>query len=316
MLYFGTSTGRVYKLVDSGGGTLTAAANWSPYVTNSQLDSVTSSVISDQNYIYFGGYDVQGAGNAYGFYRIPCVNPSPFPAPTLTLTPVSSSPSWVDTINGRMVWTAGSNRIYRVSTVSWGVDASYAPGTTFTAPTSIPIDTIYEGGQNGVMYGLVPYGDPNTVTPATGFPFNPSSGSAISGGAGWDSLKSRLIFGNDLGQIYTLNVTLGGAWNLGTTYWRSTTTGGAIQTTPLVQDGVMYVSNTTGKVYVFDFYNGYVGPPYGENLNQTLLVTWNFGSGALGDLSREAVLTGRLYVGTTGGKLYAFWPTPDPTVAK
>jgi outer membrane protein assembly factor BamB len=73
---------------------------------------------------------------------------------------------------------------------------------------------------------------------------------------------------------------------------------------PLSQDGVIYLSNSLGKLFVMDADTG-AGP--------ALTRTYNlFGSTVTGDISRDSIGSGRIYVGTTG-RLYAISPLADPT---
>ncbi|HLH28666.1 MAG TPA: PQQ-binding-like beta-propeller repeat protein, partial [Acidimicrobiales bacterium] len=134
------------------------------------------------------------------------------------------------------------------------------------------------------------------------------------GGSVWDMVSAarlpaltggRLFFGTSTGEVFALYL-YPATWTLGTNYYRVPTAGGsAIQTEPLAQDGILYVSNTNGKLYVFDADNG-AGP--------SLLTTYTlFGNAATGDLSRDSVGSGRIYVGTSAGRVYSINPVADPT---
>jgi hypothetical protein len=331
VVYFGTSTGRVYKLVDNGSGTnLTPPAGfWSTYFTNANLDGVTTPIIADSTNLYFGGFDVQGVNTVNGFYRI-ASNPPAAPNPpvgyafvsTATL-PVTSMPSWADTTRGRFLFSAsiavgGVSSIYRVDTTSWAIDASFASTTSFTAATSMPQDVVYVGELSGKMQGLLGLGPVNAFVTAPGFPFTASQPGAIRGGAGWDGEKSRLLFGNDAGNFYTLNIKqYVNAWTLGTTYFVLATGATPIQAMPLVQDGVLYAPNSGGKLFVIDVFTGFVGPPNPPaQVNQSLFLTYNLGTAPLGDLSRDSLGSGRIYVGTAGSRLYAIAAAVDPTAAR
>jgi hypothetical protein len=57
-------------------------------------------------------------------------------------------------------------------------------------------------------------------------------------------------------------------------------------------------------VYLVDVNNGAGG--------QTLFLTYNLGSAALGDISRDPI-TGRIYVASAAGRLHAFDAPADPT---
>jgi outer membrane protein assembly factor BamB len=74
---------------------------------------------------------------------------------------------------------------------------------------------------------------------------------------------------------------------------------------PLLQDGLFYVSSSNGKLMVFDADNG-AGP--------ALSTTYNlFNNAAVGDVAREAAVSGRIYVGTGGARMYAITAPTDPT---
>ena len=117
----------------------------------------------------------------------------------------------------------------------------------------------------------------------------------------------RLFFGTATGDVFALYL-YPATWTLNTNYYRVATAGGsAIQSQPLSQDGILYISNSNGKLYVFDA-DGGAGP--------VLMTTYTlFGSAATGDLSRDSLGSGRIYIGTNAGRVYAITPPADPTPA-
>src|SRR6185295_18935109 len=73
VLYFGTTTGVVYKLIDNG-STLAPPALPDPWFTpyiDPSLQYVSTSIMSDQTNLYFGGNDnINPASGNWKFYRI------------------------------------------------------------------------------------------------------------------------------------------------------------------------------------------------------------------------------------------------------
>jgi outer membrane protein assembly factor BamB len=168
-----------------------------------------------------------------------------------------------------------------------------------------PVPYLFVGEANGWMHGVKAAGTAlEFLTQRPGFPFRDKV-SAIQGGAIMDFFTGRLFFGNAAGDLYTLK-PFTGAWTLNSTYFRFATPGAAaIRTMPLYENGILYASNSAGRVFVLDANNGAGG--------QTLLRTFNLGTSALGDVSRDFT-TNRIYVASSGGRLYSIPAITDPTV--
>jgi outer membrane protein assembly factor BamB len=139
---------------------------------------------------------------------------------------------------------------------------------------------------------------------------------SITGGIVWDNTNAvrlpalsggRLFFGNSAGEVHALYL-YPPTWTLGTNFYRVTPAGGAnIQSMPLVQDGVLYLSSSNGRLYLYDA-DGGAGP--------ALMTTYTlFANAGAGDLSRDSIGSGRIYVGTSAGRVYAITPPTDPTPA-
>ncbi len=319
VIYFGTTTGVVYKLIDDG-SSLAPPAFPDPWLTpyiDPSLQYVSTSIMSDQTNLYFGGNDnINPAAGNWKFYRINIATKNQLVgAINLGGASVTSDSSWADTVSGRMVFQAGGTNIYRIRTSNWTIDTQVNSTSVFTGQTNVPLDTLFVGEANGRMHAVNALGIASSFVERTGFPFTLNV-SPIIGGAVWDNTNAarlptltggRLVFGNNAGDVFLLYL-YPATRTLGTNYYRVPTAGGSsLQTQPLVQDGVLYASNSNGRLYTFDLDNG-AGP--------ALMTTYTlFGNVATGDLSRDAIGSGRIYVGTNAGRVYAITPPTDPTPA-
>jgi hypothetical protein len=331
VVYFGTSNGEVHKLIDNGSSLVAAPAPWNtPFLVGGTTPEVTSPVISDRTNVFFAAR----SSGTHGIYAVSigtktqALTPA---CPTGAVRP-ATAPAW--TISGGITYlfwgstatgaSPAGSRLYRVRTNNWGnIDAQFNSGSVVPpAPDFAPANSdctadilalanatnsatnstvyLYVGEMNGYMHALDAVGTFTTVRP--GFPFR-NSNSPIRGGAVMDWFTNRLFFGNAAGTVYTLG-TYTTAWTPGSNLFQFATGGGAIQTMPLYEGGVLYVSNTNGNLYALDV------------SAQTLIRTWNLGITAatndVGDVSRD-VNTGRIYVGTSGGRLYSVASENDPT---
>jgi hypothetical protein len=323
VVYFGTSLGFVYKLVDNGAGLAPPAlpSPWNTPFSDATLALVSTPVISDRTNVYFGGNDNQNPGNStahWGMYRIQISTKTmPIGRINLQKVPVTNASSWADGVGGRAIYQAsnalsGVSNIYRIQTASWLIDATVTSTTSFLAPTNVPLDTVFVGEQSGWMHAIAALGTPAQFVSRTGFPFTVNA-SPVTGGAVWDMVNvsrlpaltgGRLFFGNGIGELFTLYL-YPASWTLGTNYYRTATPGGqAIQSMPLVQDGMIYLPSTGGKLFLYDADTG-AGPALARTYNL-------FGSTTTGDVSRDSIGSGRIYVGTTA-RLYSILPFADPT---
>jgi hypothetical protein len=314
VVYFGTTDGRVYQLIDDGAslkqptsGAWSTAFNDGLSHSDATLAEVTSAIITDGTNLYFAGRNTS-TGN--GVYRIVIASKSMPVVPVSTAGGrVTTAPSWGDTWSGRMLFFGdpGGN-LFRVSATTWGsVNASYnMSGKSFEAYINAGVAYVYEGDTGGNLHQLNGFQTPATYTTRNaGFPFATPSGSPIRGGAVVDFEKDRIFFGNDAGELYTVGPYTGLPWAPGSNYWIFNT-GAAIRSMPLYQTyGIVYVGNAAGQLFIIDVNNGGGG--------QSLVRTYTFTSGvALGDISRDP-RTKLIYVATAGGKLYAIAPVSDPS---
>ncbi len=319
VVYFGTRDGKVYKLIDDTAakqlrpatGTLWESGGLPSPFTHTSLTAVTSPLISDGTNLYFGGQGPSGTG----VYKVVIATKAfaldlslipQDPIPTAGVE-VATAPTWWDNQLGtRWVYFASGppgGTIYRINTNSWMIEGLHPASSGCVAITNVmysipdPTPYLYVGELNGRMNAVKAAGTVGDFSvQRTGFPF--SSSGAIRGGAIVDFYTNRVFFGNASGNIYTLGGVVTPAV--------IATGGGPIETMPLYQEGILYVSNKGGKVYCVDTNTSAGG--------QFLLRTYNFGTNALGDISRDGFSTGLLHVGTSGGRTYAIPPMIDPTV--
>ncbi len=313
--------GRLYKLIDTGAALVPAPPPWDTPFTRNPLRAITSPVLSDLTNVYFGGE--HGAANA--LYKVEIASKT-LPSGVISTAQrrIATAPSWADTATGRFVYMAsgvqgGRSNIYRIDAASWTLDATFTDTSLnppsndctsdFVAITNVPISYLYVGETNGYMHSLTATGTPaQFLVPEPGYPFRDASSAAVRGGAVWEITRGRLFYGDDAGAVYTLvNSAYSGGWILGTNYFRFVTPfAGPIPAMPLYLDGVIYAADATGHLHAIDADTG---------AGQALIRTFTLGLVALGDVSRD-FNTGRIYVGTAGGRLYAVPDIVDPTGPK
>jgi hypothetical protein len=323
-VYFGTSTGEVYRLIDNGSSLVPAGGSWStPYTDSANLLAVTSPVMSDGTNLYFAGQS--STTPIFALYKVVIATKSaPNPRISLSDVLVTTGFSWWDTLAGRYIYGAsqasgGQSYIGRAVASSWTIDAVFASASlnppaadctsSFNGNVNVAVwafgstPYLYAAEENGYVHAVTAAGTAAEFsTQRPGYPFRDKV-SAVRSGVGVEFGTGRVFFGNDAGDLYTMG-TFGTGWVLNTNYFRLATPGGLpIQGMPLYSYGVLYASNTGGKVFVVDANNG---------AGQTLARTYNLGSNALGDLSRDPEF-GRIYVASSGGRLYAFESFADPT---
>jgi hypothetical protein len=84
---------------------------------------------------------------------------------------------------------------------------------------------------------------------------------------------------------------------------------------PLYRFGVLYVSNTAGRLQCIDAWNGNTKNGSPTPVKQALVQTFVFGSSALSDVARDWT-TDRIYVTSADGKLYAISHILDPNSSR
>lgn len=322
-VYFGTSTGLVYRLIDTGASLVPAPAPWNVPFSDPNLIAVTSPIVSDGTNLYFAGQSTTAP--TFGVFKV-VISSKTQPNPRLSIggIRVSSGFAWWDAPAGRYLFGAseasgGASYIGRAVTSTWTADALFASAsmnppaddctTSFVCLMNVsdsavnPTVYLYGGELNGWMHAVWATGTPaEFATQRPGFPFRDTV-SAVRGGAVLDWLSGRLFFGNDAGILYGMG-TFTGSWVSGTNYFRLVTGAGAIQTMPLLFENVLYASNSSGRLLLVDANTGAGG--------MNAFLTYNLSTAALGDVSRD-FNTGRIYVASGGGRLHSVNPSLDPT---
>ena len=96
------------------------------------------------------------------------------------------------------------------------------------------------------------------------------------------------------GTFYALNAENGNfVWNY--------VTGGQIDSSPTVADGLVYVGCHDGKIYALNASTGMVG--YNSEMHNN--VVWSYSTGNMIMFSSPAIANGTLYVGSYDGNVYA-----------
>jgi hypothetical protein len=317
-VYFGTSAGEVYRLLDNGSSLVNAGGDWATaYSDSTNLLAVTSPVISDGVNLYFAGQS--SSTPTYALYMVEIATKTArrraFRSPTCGSPRDSAGGISPDSIPLRRIGRPEALLHGRADATLWTGNAVFGAGSLstpaddctsdFTGNISLtdyagnPVVYLYAGEANGYLHAVDALGTFSTQRP--GFPFRDKV-SAIQTAAIVDFNTGRVFFGNAAGDIYVLkNYTT--TWT-GNFFCMPTPGGSAIQGTPLYTYGVLYASNAAGQLFLVDANDGSGWP--------SIFRTYTLGTAGLGDVSRDPV-TGRIYVASAGGRLHAIDGTVDPT---
>jgi hypothetical protein len=327
----------VYRLVDTGTA-LQQSGAWASAFTDATLYEVTSPVITDGTYTYFGGRTNTVTPYTYGLFRVRNSDravSSPVSVSTGNVKP-RTAPAWGDSGGVRYLFlgseasssaTPTGSRMYRTDVTNWGATPvqrnrdSGSPADDFNSdivgPTYLAswsgggAKSLYSGEKGlGYLHAVEAFGSTTSLPTLVGFPFRDATySSGIEAGLIRDFVTGRVFWGDDDGDVFTVgNYT--GAWvRHPTSGWNyqvlaSYTGKAAVRNTSLYLSGVLWVPNAGGRLLAIDVNSGTGG--------QSVIRTYNLGTAALGEVLRDWN-TGRVYVPAVDGRLYAVPDIADPT---
>ena len=313
VVYIGTSTGHIIKLVDSGTSLARPAAGpWSTDFTSSSVATISSPLIEDGTNLYFGGTDGSTATKIFGVQVAGGANEKTLQKNIGSVSVVTACPS--STVYSGSTYaflgsTATSSQayVYRVNMTAGAIDASFS-GVTTNINDSVRLinNRAYAVTDGGTMHVLNASSfTTGGFTNVTGFPYQSTAAQPIKAAPYVDYQTNNAYFGDTGGNLYVVTSTGG---NL-TGYPFSISASIQLASSPvyLPGGGVIVVGANDGYVYFIDRHNTSNVPA----IFKRYFVT------AAGTVSTVAYdyQTSRYMVSTSDGKL-AFInasDVPDPT---
>jgi hypothetical protein len=321
VLYVATSSGRIYRLVDTSGTLGASTGTWATYFSSATVVSITSPLIDDGTNLYFGGTTTAAGNRVFGVSK----SARTLVKNVTTAANVTAAPSWkINTATSTTYLFVGSvlngaqAYLYRINMVPSGtVDASCcgttgagATTTSFGSSARLVNSILYAGDGNAKMHALDamnlnsggfinksgwPYQDSNATRHAT------VTVGAIQGAPWVDTNISRLFYGDNDGHLYQLST----AGVIATNYPIRLTTANQLRTSPLylAGSGVVVIGDSGGNVYYVDVKNASGSPAvfYTETL-----------TGAVSSIAYNGN-TRQFMVGTASGAFEMLPVKTDPT---
>jgi hypothetical protein len=300
VVYIGTSTGHIIKLVDNGSSLARPAQGaWASDFTDSNVSTITSALGNDGTNLYFGGtgssttkvFAVQVAGGSNEAKLVKTIG---------SVSAITTTPSITTSGGSTYVFlgsTATSNvaYIYRINMTNLTVDASYSGSTTnINGAVSLVNGRAYAASDGGQVYALDALNfNVGGFTNLTGFPYTTSGSAAVKNAPWVDSSQTYAYFGDDGGKVYAINSS--GAALTGFPLTLSASI--KITSTPIyvAWGGVIAIGANDGYLYFIDRNNGTTGP----SVFRRYFVT---GSGSVSNVAYNAN-TSTYMVSSSDGKL-------------
>jgi hypothetical protein len=315
-LYVATTTGRIYRLVDSTGGLSLAPDSSSPW-SGSYFDcgcTITTPLTIDTNNLYW-------AGTVGGIHKLwtlgKATQNEPMGSPLSTSSSVGAA--------APAVWSSGDSYVFlgmpgRISKVDVTTQANVAdntnPGGTTGINGRITISggTLYAGDDNGYLWAL----DPGTNFAASSgtykrWSYHDATNHAACGGVCGiqnlyrDASLGRVYYGDQDGHVYVVDNT--GAAVTGFPF-RPGSAADAFTTSALYVSGVIIIGTSTGTLYIIDQNSNGSSP--------ALVQTYKFGtttqiSSIAYDNTTRSYLVSTADPAAKDGKIYYISAVSDPT---
>ena len=313
-VYVATTSGRVYRLIDTPGSSTLVADSASPW-SSSYYDCscmITTPLTFDSTNLYWGGIKTADSNNylwTLGKTTKTLASSSPF---QVTVVPSGAAPS---------LWTSGSTyaflgssaHFYKVNVSAQSLTTdNNSPTGTVNGRLSILSNKVYGADNAGSLWAL----DASSFgTTSWSYHDNTNhsgcaSGSvcAITGSLYVDPLLTRVFYGDGDGHVYASVSTSGGSQSTGFPF-RPGSSSDVFGTAPLYNSGILVIGTTTGSVYIIDV-NGGSGP--------VLKQTYKFGtstkiSGIGYDLSSTSYVVSMSDATAKDGKVVYIDKMTDPT---
>lgn len=329
-IYFGTTKGKIVKLIDTGAALNVAAGPWvgGLDVSPATDSPATAPVITDDNNIYCGGTGDDAKAYLFGYNKATKVRVASFPVSHILIDKaIYTVPSSV--VDAGTTWlflgtdfVAGSALIERINIDGGVVNASISnTNGSFKSPTMLSsyLYVTDDGSQNankGWVHAISPYG--GFAAEVVSYPW-PGAAHTLTGNrvpagitaAPWDD-SGMLFFGDSVGKFYAIPTDntpkTDAAFDASSFVIQLEAA--QISCTPLtIGDGLVYIGNDNGKLYVIDIsanaavLNPDTGTSYYYYFGQSHGIT-----SVSYDMDADKYM-----IGTSQGKIFYIDPLIDPT---
>lgn len=287
-LYFGTSGGFIFFLIDTGAALeFPAAGPWATPFSDSAVTAVTSPLISDRVSVYFGG--TQGSAPPNRIFSVNCPDKS-LGFNLNGISPITAAPAYY-VVGSSYLYLAsdasmGTASIFRVNTATQDVDISdVTPTADIKGAISIGNTNLYAADESGVLHALKYKTDFSAVS---GWPYDTGFGSPLRSGVSVQSTTNIVWFTDLSGRAFKVNAA--GVLQAG---WPKTPGTAQVSSKGLFLSGFSryYIGNENGKVFALNSTTG------------ATMKTYTFGAGVKTSLSYEFNRQ-KLMVSTNSGKVY------------
>jgi len=302
-LYVAMSSGKVYRLIDSG-TSLSLAGNWSPNPFDCGCTIVTPLAMDASN-LYFGGT----VGSVQKIWTVGQSSTSQPTGSPFTITPVitTAAPALIAGsggalylgVTGKVLKFDFTNQVLSATNDSPGSASIYGRVSVTSSGTRV-----FAGDDAGNMWAL----DPNNFSGTNKLWSYLVSGDAIKSSPYYDHANSVLMFGTEAGKVVALNSS--GAALTGYPFTPGSSSD-AIRSALLYVNGILAVGTSTGKLFFIDRNTG-SGP--------ALVRRYYFGStqsvsGIGYDPNTSRYMVSISNSTAKDGQLYYFDAISDPTPA-
>jgi hypothetical protein len=267
VLYIGTSTGHIIKLIDDGASLAppTSGAWATDFSVPASVATITSPLISDGTNLYFGGTNGASAAQIFGVQVSAGVNEKTVRKTIPSVGAVTTAPTWA-VYNGSTYLFAGSAvsagraHVYRLQ-VSPGalVDTDFNGSTTnINGGINLVNNRAYAVTDAGKLYVLNASSFTTGFTTLAGFPYSSVAAAPIKAYPFVDGATNNAYFGDTSGKLYVVTST---ATNLAG-YPYSIAGAPQLLSTPLYLrgSGTIAVGAADGYVYFINRHDGANNP--------------------------------------------------------
>lgn len=309
-LYFGTTTGKIYRLIDDDvNGKFILKT---PFPIQTAATEITSCLTTDRVYLYFGALNPGGNPKLYAYDVTNYSLVSGYPLGVKT--PIRTAMSFYYTIDYTYLWLGsdvnckphnvcppdpGKGQIYRIFARGIGapvVEKNDKPRYNIVAPVNKGFYRIYVGDIGGYVHGIDAF-TPDFNVSAPGWPFCdndpnrhplgcPNTNYGIYGMI--FITKYHIYFGDESGFLYKLDNDAKIADKFPVQLGEQS----PIRSSPIVLGGKIYVGNVNGKIFVVSDTNG------------AILKQYDLGDGVVVGNPTYNSWTGQLIFSTNKGKIY------------
>jgi len=263
IIYIGTTSGHIIKLVDTGFGFARPASGpWASDFTSSSVATITSPLVEDHTNLYFGGTNDTAANRIFGVQVAGGAKEATLQKSVASISAITTTPSWT-TYNGSTyvfrgtAALSGQAYVCRVNITSAVINARFTGSTSNVNDSVVLVNNrAYVVTDSGSLYFLDAsnFGT-GAFTNLPGSPYVTAAAKPIKDAPWVDYHTSEAYFGDDGGTLYAVTGE-GKDLNAGFPFVISPSV--KLSSSPVYRHGggVIAVGASDGQVYFVDRNNG------------------------------------------------------------